>query len=133
MESPRREMAIGAPSGWHDIWGGSIYNTSVVGIIVDDRNLTDGSGGIWKLLVNGESMAVWYGIVGERRERLHVHARQPHAPSPQLMKLRQGERYPNASTAEGYGDASPGNLVFGYKALEHSYSHAPNSTHASPI
>ena len=75
-------MAIGAPSGWHDIWGGSKYNTSVVGMIVDDRNLTDGSGALWKLLVNGESMAVWYELVGERRGRLHVHTPQLHASSP---------------------------------------------------
>mmetsp|Transcript_100598 Transcript_100598/g.288277 ORF Transcript_100598/g.288277 Transcript_100598/m.288277 type:complete len:575 (-) Transcript_100598:574-2298(-) len=73
--SPRREMPVGAPSGWHDVWGGVKLNTSVVGIIYDDRNHTTGTGGLWKLLVNGESMAIW-----------------------------QGPKYPNATSAAGFGE-----------------------------
>lgn len=61
--SPRTMMVVGAPSGWHDIWGGVKHNASVVGVIYDNRtNHSDVSqGNLWKLLVNGESMAIWTG------------------------------------------------------------------------
>jgi len=51
---PRREIALGAPSGWRAVWNGP--STSVNGIIMDE-----GADGVWKLLVNEIPMSVWTG------------------------------------------------------------------------
>jgi arylsulfatase B len=54
--SPRKEMIVGAPSGYRDIWGGDHMETQVNGVIVDE-----GDAGLWKLMVGALSMDVWTG------------------------------------------------------------------------
>lgn len=54
--SARDTLPVGAPSGWHDIWGGDKFGAQVNGMILDE-----GKDGLWKLMVGGESMAIWTG------------------------------------------------------------------------